>query len=73
MVWCDKIVSKVKKPQYTYGVRLYICPHCSRKQHMKADDSQGAIIKCTSCYGDVKVLANSEVEDNLYDCRAEKG
>ena len=63
---------KLKKPKYTYGVRLYICPHCSRKQHMKSDDKKGAAIKCTSCHQTVTVVANVEVDDDLFDCRVEK-
>jgi len=73
MVWHDIVGNSPKKPKYTYGVRLYMCPHCKRKQNMKSDDSNGAVIKCTSCYKDVKIIMNSEVEDNLFDCRVEKG
>ena len=72
MVWNSKRVPAAKKPKYTYGVRLFICPHCNRKQHMKPDDQTGAIIRCTSCYGELKVVMNSEIDDNLFDCRVEE-
>ena len=72
MVWNSKRVPAARKPKYTYEVRLYICPYCGRKQHMKPDDKAGATIKCTSCYKDLLVKRNLEVEDNLYDCQVEK-
>ena len=62
----------VNKPKYTYGVRLYICPYCGRKQHMKPDDKKDATIKCTSCYESLKIVANTEIEDDLFDCRVDK-
>ncbi len=72
MVWNSRRVSGARKPKFTYGVRLYICPYCDRKQHMKPDDKHGATIKCTSCYKDLKVNKNLEVDENLYDCQVEK-
>jgi len=63
---------EIKKPRFTYGVRLYVCPSCGRKQHMKSDDKAEAIIKCTSCHDSLRVISNHEVDDDLYDCRVEK-
>ncbi len=65
-------VYKTRKPRFTYGIRLFICPICERKQHMKPDDKHDAIIHCTSCFGELKVIKNIEVDDDLFDCAVEK-
>ena len=57
-----------KIPKYIYGIRLYICPSCGRKQRMVSDDKAGAAIECISCYARLKVVINYEVDNDLYDC-----